>query len=62
MAFYILCGEGYGRGQERHLCIVVGNLILMKDNNGGETSPCVGSLGIITKMKRAHDGYEIFRT
>lgn len=42
--------------------IVVGNLILMKDNNGGEMSTYVGSLGITTKMKRAPDGYEIFRT
>lgn len=42
--------------------IVVGNLILMRDNNEGEKSTCVGSLDVTTKMQRALDGYEIFRT
>ena len=49
-------------GLERHLSIVVGNLIVMKDNNRGEMSTRVGSLSITTKMKRTPDRYEIFRT
>lgn len=51
-----------GEGHKRPLYIVVGNLILMKDNNEGGKSSCAGSLDNATKMKRALDGYEIFRT
>lgn len=61
LVLYVPCYEGMGEGHKRPLYIVEGNLILMKDNNEGGKSTCVGSLNIATKMKRALDGYEIFR-
>lgn len=51
-----------GEGHKRPLYIVESNLILMKDNNEGGKSSCVGSLDNATKMRSALDGYEIFRT
>lgn len=57
-----LVRKGCGRGAGKALYIVVGNLILMRDNNEGGKSTCVGSFDVTTKMQRALDGYEIFRT
>lgn len=39
----------WGRGKKGFLYIVVSNVILMKDNDEGEKSTCVGSLAITTK-------------